>query len=93
MMMKNLEKIILEAIYGICCDDGKEITDIKEFICREFSNGGICDDIVLLSFKIDKIIKCLREKRCLDVEYFMGDEPHLITTSKYEKLLGYSMEM
>ena len=93
-MENNLEKTILEAIYGFCCNDIKGLTSIKSFVSREFINGGLvhAEDKAVLSSVIDEIIIGLRKNRHLELVFFDGDEPCFETTKKFSELLGYTFE-
>ena len=69
--MENLEKVIIEAVYGFCCNDMMKTSEIKSFVCREFINGGLvkAEDKEMLSSEVDNIIKFLRRINCLNIVF------------------------
>jgi len=93
-MENSIEKIILEAIYGFCCNDIEGLTKIKSFVLTEFVKLGIvlAEDVELLSSAIDDIIQCLRKNRYLYLVFFDGDDPCFVTTKEFSELLGYTIE-
>lgn len=91
-MTKEINRTLVEAIYGFCCNDIEKLCDIKSFICREFLKLGLADDKELLSSEVDEAIQFLRENRLLKLEFFEGDEPCFVTTREFSELLGYTIE-
>lgn len=91
-MTKEIDRTIVEAIYGFCCNDIEKLSDIKSFICREFLKLGLADDKETLSSEVDEAIQFLRRCRCLIVEFYEDDEPCFVTTMEFSELLGYTIK-
>lgn len=93
-MTEGIDKTIVEAIYGFCCNDIVKISEIKSFICREFINGGLveAEDRELLSSEVDETIKFLKRTNCLNLVFFEGDVPCFEITRTFSELLNYTIE-
>lgn len=91
-MTRDIDRTIIEAVYGFCCNDIEKLSDIKSFIVREFINGGLAEDKETLSSEVDEAIQFLRECDCLNLVFFEGDEPCFETTSEFSELLGYTIK-
>ena len=92
--MRNLKTIIIDAIYGLCCNEPQSPSYITNFICENFIKAKYIspDELHFLIFEIDKTIKYLRQHHMLVNEYYMQDEFHFKTSTKFDKVLNYTFE-
>lgn len=92
--MRNLKPIIIDAIYGLCCNEAQKQSYIETFICENFLRANYVrpDELHFLTHEIDKTIQYLKQHQMLVNEYYMQDEFHLKTSKKYDELLNYTIE-
>lgn len=92
--MLNLDTVILEAIFGACCNEATAPSSVKEFICDAFVKGGYVapECVDRLERILDDTIKQLKKDRFVYVEYYESGEFHFIATNKFAKALHYDFD-
>lgn len=90
----TLNKIMLEAIFGVCCNEATAPSYITRFISESFEQLNLIDpeDVDVLDEKVKNTITMLKQTRMLAVEYYCDGEFHVIATNNFAHLLGYDME-
>ena len=93
--MLKLERIILEAIFGACCNTPRSPSYIKGFVLDGLLKGGYVEDsdVPHLKDSIDETILHLRRDNSLSTEYYLQGEFHVLATDKFAQALGYGRQL
>lgn len=88
----NTEKIMLDAIFGACCNNPRSLSYIKYFVADGLIKGGYVEDMELdkLHDHIDETILQLRRDGLLTTTYHQQGEFHVRATDKFIELLNYT---
>lgn len=92
--MRNLKKMIFDAIYGICCNDAQSLSYITNFICENFIKAKYIspDELHFLLFDINNAIHYLKQQNMLVNDYYMQGEFYMKSSHKFAKALNYVIE-
>jgi len=90
----TLNKIMLEAIFGACCNGATAPSYITRFISDNFIQLKLIqpEDVEALETKVKETITMLKQTRMLAVEYYCDGEFHVIATDNFADLLGYNFK-
>lgn len=90
----TLNKIILEAIFGVCCNEATALSYITRFLIDNFVQLKLIqpEDVEVFERKVKDTITMLKQTRMLAVEYYCDGEFHVIATDNFTDLLGYNLD-
>ena len=90
----TFNRIMLEAIWGVCCNDATAPSEITRFLSDNFIQLELIrpEDVELFERKVEDTLAMLKQSRMLAVEYYCDGEFHVIATSKFDDLLGYNLK-
>jgi len=90
----SFNKVMLEAIFGVCCNEATAPSYITRFLSENFEQLNLInpDDIEVFHEKVKDTIRMLKQSRLLDVEYYCNGEFHVIATNEFADLLGYNFD-
>lgn len=90
----TLNKIMLEAIFGACCNEATAPSHITRFVSDNFKQLKLIqpEDVELFERKVKDTITRLKQTRMLAVEYYCDGEFHVIATDNFADSLGYDFK-
>lgn len=90
--MSNLNRIMLEAIFGVCCNEATAPSYLTRSISDAFMQLNLIqpEDVGAFESRIKNTITMLKQTRMLTVEYYCDGEFHVIATDNFADLLDYN---